>query len=125
MGDYKKLDVWQRSHVLAIATYRATDSFPRTELYSLTSQMRRCAVSICANIVEGTGRSGDRELRRFIRISLGSAAELEYYVLLARDLQYLAPASFDDLAQQLHGIRGMLVNLHRSLNRVEGLESRV
>jgi four helix bundle protein len=115
MGSFKTLEVWQRSHGLALSVYRATASFPRTEVYGLRSQMRRAAVSVSANLVEGTGRGGDGEFRRFLRISLGSAAELECYLLLANDLQFLSSLEYDDLSKQLHAIRGMLVNLRKSL----------
>jgi four helix bundle protein len=116
LGEFRKLEVWQRAHALTLALYRATARFPREELYSLTSQMRRSAVSIPANLAEGTGRQTDADLRRFIRISLGSASELEYHLLLAHVLRLLDSAAFGDLSAQLHSIRGMLVFLMRALN---------
>jgi four helix bundle protein len=116
LGEFRKLEVWQRAHALTLAVYRATARFPREELYFLTSQIRRAAVSIPANLVEGTGRQTDAELRRFISISLGSAAELEYHLLLAHDLCLLDAGAFGDLSAQLHSIRGMLVSLMRARN---------
>ena len=89
MGDFKKLDVWRRSQRLVATIYRLTGGFPAVERYGLSSQMRRAAVSIAANLAEGCGRQGDVELRRFVRISLGSLSELECEVLLAADLHYL------------------------------------
>ena len=89
MQDFKKLKVWQNSHNLTLAIYRATESFPSPELYGLTTQMRRSCSSIPANIAEGCGRDGDAEFARFLRIAMGSAAELDYHLLLARDLGFL------------------------------------
>ena len=77
MQDFKKLKVWQKSHHLTLDLYRITSSFPRSELYGLTSQIRRSASSVPANIAEGCGRYGNAELTRFLRISMGSASELE------------------------------------------------
>jgi four helix bundle protein len=82
--DFGGLKVWQRSHRLTLAVYEATGTFPREETYGLTAQLRRCSASVPANIAEGCGRSGDAELARFMLISMGSASELEYYLLLAR-----------------------------------------
>ncbi|MGH7526416.1 MAG: four helix bundle protein [Gemmatimonadales bacterium] len=95
--------------------YRVTQSFPRAEVYGLVSQMRRSACSIPANLAEGTGRKGDRELRRYIRLCLGSATELEYHLLLARDLGLLEPSSFHGLDDQVHRVQAMLFTLMRSL----------
>ena len=82
MQDFRKITVWQKSHALALQVYAATAKFPDTERFGLTSQMRRAALSIPANIVEGRHRGGDREFSRFLKVALGSAAELEYYVVL-------------------------------------------
>jgi four helix bundle protein len=117
LGHFQRLDVWQLAHELALAVYRITVNFPRNELYSLTSQMRRSAISICANLAEGAGRRGDPEFRRFIRISLGSASELECYFLLAKDLGHLDQATFADFDGRVHTIQGKLVTLLRALQR--------
>lgn len=90
MKDFRNLKVWEKSHQLALAVYKATSTFPRHELYGLTSQIRRACASIPANIAEGCGRSGDAELARFLQIAMGSASELEYHLLLARDLGFLS-----------------------------------
>lgn len=84
--DFRKPKVWEKSHQLALGVYKATVGFPKTELYGLTRQIRRCGASIPANIAEGCGRDGDAELARFLRLSMGSASELEYHLLLAHDL---------------------------------------
>jgi four helix bundle protein len=89
MRDFREFKVWERSHHLTLAVYKATSSFPREELYGLTSQIRRARSSIPANIAGGCGRRGDAELSRFLLIAMGSANELEYHLLLARDLDYL------------------------------------
>jgi four helix bundle protein len=80
MQDFKKLYAWQKSHALALRTYAVSATFPRAELFGLTAQLRRAAVSIPANISEGACRGGDRSFANFLRIAIGSAGELEYYV---------------------------------------------
>src|SRR5947209_2135576 len=97
MSDFKKLNVWQKAHELTLHLYPATAVFPKSELYGLTSQMRRCCVSIGSNIAEGCGRAGETEKAQFLRIALGSLSELEYQVLVARDLGYLSPKVAEDL----------------------------
>lgn len=89
MQDYHKLQVWQKSHQLTLRVYRVTTSFPKTEVFGLTSQMRRAAASIELNIAEGCGREGKAELARFLRMALGSASELECQTEIARDLGYV------------------------------------
>ncbi|MCH7802387.1 MAG: four helix bundle protein, partial [Chloroflexi bacterium] len=93
--DFKGLQVWQKSHELATRMYKATTGFPGSEIYGLTSQIRRSAVSIPSNIAEGCGRGGEVELARFFQIAMGSASELEYQLILARDLQYLSHEDHD------------------------------
>ena len=115
MGDFKKLDVWQAAHSLACDVYRDTAGFPKTEVYGLTSQLRRSSASIAANIAEGCGRSGDTEFSRFIRISLGSATELEYHLLLSQDIGLLENAAYTRLSAQARRIQGMLAGLKRTL----------
>jgi len=115
MGDFRKLDVWQKSQTLVASVYRVTDTFPAAERFGLSSQMRRAAVSVSANLAEGCGRMGDIELRRFVRISLGSLSELECELLLATDLEFLKSDISVRLLSDLHSIRGMLQNLHRAL----------
>ena len=93
MTDFKQLKVWQKAHDLTLAIYRTTSTFPKEELCGLTSQMRRCAVSIGSNIAEGRGRDGDPDFQRFIAIAIGSSAELEYQVLLSRDFGISEPGT--------------------------------
>lgn len=108
MKDFRQLKVWQKSHQLALELYRVTASFPRHEAYGLTPQIRRAAVSIPSNLAEGCGRHGDAELARFCNIASGSASELEYQILLARDLQLIKPDDYETLAQQIIEIKRML-----------------
>src|SRR3954454_12154370 len=115
MGDFRKLEVWQKSQKLAGSIYRLTNGFPQAERYGLSAQMRRAAVSVSANLAEGCGRTGDAELRRFVRISLGSLAELECELLLATDLQLAGQEASRELLVAIGCIRGMLQALHRRL----------
>ncbi len=108
MKDYRELTVWQRSHALTLELYRVTKSFPKEESFGLVSQIRRAASSIPANIAEGCGRDGDAELKRFINIALGSACEVDYFVLLATELGYLDTAEGTKLAGQILELRRML-----------------
>ena len=115
MKDFHKLLVWEKAHHLALDVYRATQSFPKDELYGLTSQIRRASGSIPANIVEGCGRSGDAELARFLQIAMGSASELEYHLLLARDLNYLDHSLHEPLTNQVVEVKRMLTAFIQTL----------
>src|SRR5712692_5230677 len=113
MKDFRDLQVWERSHRLTLAMYAATMKFPKQELYCQTSQIRRCAVSIGANIAEGCGKMGNNEFQRFLQIAAGSASELDYELLLAKDLGYIANPDYAKLADELSQIRKMLSALLR------------
>ncbi|MCL5428808.1 MAG: four helix bundle protein [Chloroflexi bacterium] len=115
MKDFRKLQVWQKSHHLALAIYRATKDFPKSELYSLTSQMRRSATSIPSNIAEGSGRGSDADLRRMLQIAFGSASKLEYQLLLAQELEFINKASYQKLDDQITEIKRMLSSLMKKL----------
>ncbi len=115
MGDFRKLEVWQKSQKLVSSVYTVTSTFPSAERYGLSSQMRRAVVSVSANIAEGCGRMGDIELRRFVRISLGSLAELECELLVANNLDFLNSQTADSILAEIHSVRGMLQSLHRML----------
>lgn len=116
MRDYRRLAVWEKSHKLVLRIYAATASFPRDESYGLTSQVRRASSSIPSNIAEGCGRSGDGELRRFLFIAMGSANELEYQLFLAKDLEYIEPATYASLTDDLNEVKRMLSGL---INRIQ------
>jgi four helix bundle protein len=106
--DFREIVVWQRSHALTVEIYQQTKRFPKDELFGVTGQMRRAAASIPANIAEGCGREGDAELRRFLNISLGSACELDHFILLAGELGYLEIERGKQLAAEIFEIRRML-----------------
>jgi four helix bundle protein len=89
MQDFRKLKVWQKAHQLTLRVYEVTRKFPKAELYGMVSQMRRSWSSIPRNIAEGCGRGTDLDFARFLQISMGSASELEYDLLLSHDLGYL------------------------------------
>ena len=106
--DYKKLKVWEKSHQLTLAIYRATEPFPRSEMYGLTSQMRRASSSVGCNIAEGCGRDTNAQLLAALFISLGSSNELEYQLLLVRDLGLITTATYDKLFADTLEVKRML-----------------
>ena len=116
MQDYRKLKVYGKAYALALAVYESTRQFPREELYGLTSQVRRAAVSIAANIAEGAGRSGGGDFSRFLYIAMGSACELECELALARDLRMLPLNQHEGLAARVSELKRMLGAL---VDRVE------
>jgi len=115
MQDFRCLAVWHKAHALALAVYRETRSFPPTETYGLTSQLRRSAASIPANIAEGCGRGTDNDFRRFLQMAVGSASEVDYHLLLARDLGYVDAAVYESLAPLCTELRRMLIALVKRL----------
>ena len=119
MGDYRKLQVWERAHRLTLEVYGATQDFPKVEMYGLTNQLRRAASSVPANIAEGCGRNGDAELARFLDIAKGSATELDYHLILARDLGYLQPAQYERLASEVDGVSRMFAALIAQLRKTK------
>ena len=116
MKDFRELKVWRKAHELTLAVYQITASFPREELYGLTAQLRRAGSSIAANLAEGCGRNGDAELARFCSMAMGSASELEYHLLLARDLKLIRPQDYDALDQRATELKRMLTALLQKLN---------
>ena len=116
MKDFRDLKVWERAHQLTLDVYITTSGFPRTELYGLTSQMRRCSASIGANIAEGCGKRGNNEFQRFLQIASGSASELDYHFLLARDLHFLTEPDYKRMASNLSELRRMLTSLLQKVN---------
>jgi len=115
MGNYRQLSVWNRAHTFALAVYRTTQKFPSEERYGLTVQLRRAVLSIVSNIAEGSGRQGDREQVRFLRIARGSVSEVECQLLLSRDLEYLDSNAWAVLDEQCQSLARMLTGLIRSL----------
>ena len=115
MQHVRNLQIWQKSHDLVLKVYEASRSYPREELFGVTSQTRRAAVSIPANIAEGCGRGTDPEFKRFLSIAMGSANELEYHLLLARDLGYLETEWHAKLDHSLVEIKRMMTALIQRL----------
>ncbi len=115
MVAFRDVKVWGKAHQLTLASYRATRSFPKTEMYGLTSQIRRAATSICANIAEGCGRRGKADFARFLQIALGSASELEYHLLLASDLGMMDAATHRDLDAAVTEVKRMLTGFIKQL----------
>ena len=113
LSDYKELELWQKAMAVAKQVYQMTVHFPKEEIYGLTSQMRRAAVSIPSNIREGSARSGSKEFLQFLSIARGSAAELETQLILASQLGY--SACNEDILTALTSVRQMINALMRSL----------
>jgi four helix bundle protein len=111
MQDFKNLKVWQLGHQFVLNVYQKTQRFPKEELFGLTSQFRRAALSIPANISEGTGKYSSNDTARYFQISLGSAKECEYYLILSKDLNYLSIEDFDELNSTISEIRAILITL--------------
>ena len=116
MKDFRQLKVWQKAHQMTLAIYQTTASFPREEIYGLTAQMRRAAASIPANLAEGCGRNSAAELARFSSMAAGSASELEYHLLLARDLNLIPLNDYQLLSEQIVEIKRMLTVFVQKLN---------
>jgi four helix bundle protein len=108
MQDFRKVEVWEKAHDVALHVYEITRAFPKEEMYGLTSQIRRASTSIPINIAEGCGRRSDREMAYFLQIAMGSASELEYQLLLARDLKYIALDAYQKVNCNVEEIKKML-----------------
>lgn len=115
--DYRKIIAWQRAHELVLEAYKATRPFPPEERYGLTSQLRRAACSVPANIVEGSSRSSKREYLRFLQIAWGSLKEVEYFLLLARDLECLSAEKHRDLTESVNDTFAPLHGLMKAVEK--------
>lgn len=111
MKDFRSLTVWEKSHQITLSIYKLTHSFTKEEIYGLTSQIRRSSSSISINIAEGCGRGSDADFARFLQISLGSASETEYLILLSYELNYLQKLDYKNLLEQIQQIKKMLTSL--------------
>lgn len=111
MQNFKDLLLWQEAHKLALEIYEATKKFPKEELFGITSQIRRAAVSIPCNIAEGCGRYTSKDFANFLQIALGSTNETDYLMLLAKDLNYLSENNFVTFNEKINKIRAMNINL--------------
>jgi four helix bundle protein len=117
MKNYRELIVWQKAHQVVLNIYKASQSFPKDELYALTSQVRRAAVSIPSNIAEGGGRYSQADFAHFLQIAIGSNQELDYLILLAFDLNYMSHELYTSLHSQINEVRAMLISLTDKVRR--------
>lgn len=115
MRDFRKLQIWEKSHDLTLKIYELTAQFPRSEIYGLTSQIRRACASIPTNIAEGCGRGGSAEFMRFLQIAMGSASETEYLILLTHDLKYLSSDQYTELTNTIISLKKMLTTLMKKI----------
>src|SRR5688572_22537974 len=113
MQDFRNLRVWQHAHQFRLEVYLVTRSFPSDERFGLTSQIRRSAASIAANIAESCGYRGQQDSARFMRIALGSCCETLDHLIAARDLSFLSSEAFKSLDAKLESVRRMLIRLMR------------
>ena len=117
MKNYEELEVWHKAHALTVQLYRATEVFPRSEMFGLTSQIRRAAASIGANLAEGCGKRNEVELARYVQIAMGSASELQNHLRLAKDLGFLDDSHYEPLLKSVISVRRMLTALLQTLRR--------
>jgi len=116
MKDFRDLQVWHKAHQLTLDSYKVTNGFPKHELFGMTSQIRRAAVSIAANVAEGCGKRGNGEFQRFLGIAAGSASELEYHFLLGHDLGLIADLQYRQLNDGVVTVKRMLAALLRKVD---------
>ncbi|NCP85208.1 MAG: four helix bundle protein [Flavobacteriales bacterium CG_4_10_14_0_2_um_filter_35_18] len=114
---HKDLDVWKKSIDFVTKIYKVTETFPKSEMYGLSSQIRRASVSIPSNIAEGSARKGKVEFKQFLYISLSSAAEVDTQLLISLNLGYLELSKYEDLGSQLETISKMLQGLIKSIDK--------
>ena len=117
VNSYRDLQVWQKARLLVKDIYLITKSFPKEELYGLTSQIRRACISVPSNLAEGSSKGSTKEFLRFISIAYGSLAEIETQLYLACDLEYICSNNLDALIEKTSEIGRMLNGLDRSLNQ--------
>lgn len=111
MQNYKDLKVWEKAHHFTLSVYEITKGFPKEEIYGLTSQMRRAASSIPANIAEGCGKNSKLDFANFLNIALGSSNESEYFLILAKDLNYIKTEEFLHQHKIINEVKAMLIAL--------------
>lgn len=115
MHRYKKLDIWKRAISLATKIYKATSIFPKEEQYGLTSQLRRCVVSIGSNIAEGAGRNTDKDFIRFLNIAYASTCELETQLIIARNLSLVVETESQKLSDEINELQKMIYSFTKKL----------
>ena len=118
MQDFHTLQIWQKSHELTLKIYKATKQyFPKEEMFALTSQIRRASSSIACNIAEGCGRKTNADFSHFLQMSIGSCSEVEYQILLAKDLGYLPREVFTLLTEEVISVRKMIINFQKKIEQ--------
>ena len=118
MKNFKNLKIWQKGITIVIDVYKKVKHFPKEELFGLTSQIKRSAVSIPSNIAEGSGRGTDKEFNRFLDIALGSSFELETHLIIAHKLEFLSNDNFNHLNKELDEEQKMIIGLQKSLKKI-------
>jgi four helix bundle protein len=117
LKNYRELKVWQKSYHACLEIYKITKDFPKQEIYGLTSQIRRSAISVPSNIAEGYGRKTTPDYLRFLYIAYGSNCELETQVLLSGDLEYMEPTKLEAITEKIGEVERMLKALIKSLEK--------
>lgn len=117
MKNFKNLKIWQEGIQTVMHIYKVTNEFPKEELFNLTSQIRRSAVSIPTNIAEGAGRGSDKDFKRFLDIALGSSFELETLLIIAKNLDILHEDEFSELIIRIGEVQRMINGLQRNLKQ--------
>ena len=118
MQDFHTLQIWQKSHELTLKVYKATKQyFPKEEMFALTSQIRRASSSIAYNIAEECGRKTNADFSHFLQMSIGSCSEVEYQILLAKDLEYFPQEVFTLLTEDVTTVRKMIINFQKKIEQ--------
>ena len=115
MRDFKKYNIWKLSHLFTLKIYDVTKTYPKDEIYGLISQIKRASSSVPTNISEGCGRDSDAEFNRFLTIALGSASEVEYLIILSKDLNYIDESLFIILNEEINTIKRKIHSLKQKL----------
>lgn len=123
MRDFTKLVVWERSHKFALEIYHISKLFPKEEVFGITSQIRRAALSILANIAEGCGKHSSKDFSRYLSIASGSASEVDYLLLFIRELKIIDDNKIDTLIKEINEIKKMLNSLHSKINTINSTKS--
>jgi four helix bundle protein len=121
MNSYERLEAWRAAHRFVLLVYRTTRGFPSEERFGLSSQLRRSAYAVAANIVEGSAKKGPREFRRFLDIAVGSVAEIRYALRLVKDLDLITGDQFNELETERDNVGrltwGLYTSMRRAINR--------
>ncbi|WP_322971951.1 four helix bundle protein [Faecalibacter sp. LW9] len=116
MQDFRKIKVWSEAHQLTLKIYEITSDFPKSEMFNLTSQLRRACTSISNNIAEGSGRNSDKDFLRFLHIALGSTNETLYLLILSKDLKLITEVTFAELEDQVEKVKAMILAFIKTIN---------